>query len=64
MSLGEVLPGLGYSGMTCTEGNKTEDLKGYHMIANCLKNGDRYLVDMWVSLDWTTGHVNSMTKRD
>lgn len=63
-SVGDVLPGLGYSGMTCTAGKKTEDIQGYHIIANCLKGDDRYLVDMWVSLDWTKGHVNSVTKRN
>jgi hypothetical protein len=63
-SVGEVLPGLGYAGMTCTEGTKTEDLQGYRIIANCVKGSDRYLFDMWVSLDWTKRHVNSVTKRN
>lgn len=63
-SVGEILPGFGYPGMTCSEGKKTEDLQGYHIIANCVKGDDRYLVDMWVSLDWTKGHVNSVTKRN
>jgi hypothetical protein len=63
-SVSEVLPGLGYAGMTCTGGKKTEDLQGYRIIANCLKGDDRYLVDIWVSLDWTKGHVNSVTKRN
>jgi hypothetical protein len=64
MSVGEVLPGLGYSGMTCISGSKTEDLKGYTIIATCTKGSDTYLVDMWVSLDWKEGHVNSVTKRN
>ena|SRR5438132_14174150 len=64
MSIGEVLPGLGYPGMTCTEGKKTEDLQGYRIIANCVKGSNSYLVDMWVSLDWTKGHINSVTQRN
>lgn len=64
MSVGEVLPQWGYTGMTCTEGKKTEDLKGYRIIANCVKGSNRYLVDLWVSLDWKEGHLNSVTKRN
>ena len=50
--------------MTCTSGNKTEDLKGYAIIATCSKGSDTFLVDMWVSLDWKQGRVNSVTKRN
>ena len=64
ISVGEALAGFGYTKMTCTSGNKTEDLKGYHIIATCSKGDDVFLVDMWVSLDWSVGHVNSVTKRN
>jgi len=64
MSVGEDLTHSGYPGMTCTEGKKTEDAEGYHIVANCVKGSDSYLVDMWVSLDWAKGHVNSVTKRN
>ena len=64
ISVGEVLGQFGHSGMTCTSGNKTEDLKGYAIIATCSKGSDTFLVDMWVSLDWKQGRVNSVTKRN
>lgn len=63
-SVGEILSQSGYKDMTCTSGNKTEDLKGYAIIATCAKGDDTYLVDMWVSLDWGRGHINSVTKRN
>lgn len=62
-SVDQILDQLGYKNMTCTEGKKVEDDNGYTITANCAKGSDNYLVSLWVSLDWTKGHIISVTKR-
>lgn len=63
LSVTDVLKQLGYPNMTCVEGKRTEDVKGYTIVADCVKAGSHYLAVLWVSLDWKEGRVISVTRR-